>query len=157
MEKISDNESWSQDKGEEAIEEVNALSTKMDDLLHWLDQRAKYKEDERAIEAISKSKSSPTVRKVPHQPNWRQHQDSQGMNSGNFTKQPSLREIIMQQSKINLDINTRLANNDKTLEDINVKMDSFSSGINDQLEYNKRIEAKIAQLAAALPVATNPK
>jgi len=34
MEKISDNQSWSQDKGEEAIEEVNALSTKMDDLLH---------------------------------------------------------------------------------------------------------------------------
>jgi len=43
MEKISDNQSWSQDKGEEVVEEVNALSTKMDDLLHWLDQRAKYK------------------------------------------------------------------------------------------------------------------
>jgi len=62
------------------------------------------------------------------------------MNSGNFTKQPSLREIIMQQSKINLDIKARLANNDKTLEDINVKMDSFSSAINDQLEYNKNLE-----------------
>ena len=36
-------------------------------------------------------------------------------------------------------------------------MDSFSSAINDQLEYNKKIEAKIAQLAAALPVATNPE
>jgi len=45
MEKISNNQSKSQDKGEEAIEAVNALSTKMDDLLHWLDQRAKYKED----------------------------------------------------------------------------------------------------------------
>jgi hypothetical protein len=33
VEKISDNQSWSQDEGE-AIEEVNALSTKMDDLLH---------------------------------------------------------------------------------------------------------------------------
>jgi len=69
MEKISDNQSLSQDKDEEAIEEVNALSTKMDDLLHWLDQRAKYKEDQRVIEAISKS--SPAVRKVPHQPNLR--------------------------------------------------------------------------------------
>jgi len=78
MEKISDNQSWSQDKGEE-IEEANALSTKMDDLLHWLDQRAKYKEDQRVIEAISKYKSSLAVRKFPHQPNWRQHQDSQGM------------------------------------------------------------------------------
>jgi len=78
------------------------------------------------------------------------------MNSGNFTKQPSLREIIMQQSKINLDIKARLANNDKTLEDINVNMDSFTSAINDQLEYNKKIEGKIAQLAALLPIATNP-
>ena len=76
MEKISDNQSWSQDKGEEANEEVNALSTKMDDLLHWLDQRAKYKEDQMAIEAISKSNSSRAVRKIPHQPTCRQHQDA---------------------------------------------------------------------------------
>ena len=65
-EKISDNQSWSQDNGEEAIEEVNALPTKMDDLLHWLDQRAKYKEDQRVIEAISRPNSNPTIRKVPH-------------------------------------------------------------------------------------------
>jgi len=91
-----------------------------------------------------KQYSSPTIRKVPHQPNWRQHQNSQGINSGNFTKQPSLRELVMQQSQINQDIKSRLAIYDKTLEDINVKMDSFSSAINDQLEYNKKIEAKIA-------------
>jgi len=63
----------------------------------------------------------------------------------------------MQQSNINLDIKARLANNDKTLEDINVKMDSFSFAINDQLEYNKKIEARIAELVVALPVATNPE
>jgi len=34
MDKISNNQSWSQDKGEETIEEENVLSTKMDDLLH---------------------------------------------------------------------------------------------------------------------------
>jgi hypothetical protein len=57
MEKIADNQSWSQDntqyclQSEEAAEEVNALSTKMDALLSWLDQRAKYKEHQRAIEA----------------------------------------------------------------------------------------------------------
>jgi hypothetical protein len=49
MEKIADNQSWSQDntqhchQSEEIPEEVNALSTKMDNLLSWLDQRAKYK------------------------------------------------------------------------------------------------------------------
>ena len=34
-------------------------------------------------------------------------------------------------------------------------MDSFSSAIKDQLSYNKKIESQIAQLAAALPFATN--
>jgi predicted component of type VI protein secretion system len=52
MDKIADNQSWSQDKtqrhqSEEVPEEVNALSTKMDDLLSWLAKRAKYKEDQR--------------------------------------------------------------------------------------------------------------
>jgi len=79
------------------------------------------------------------------------------MTLGNSTKQPSLRELVMLQSKINLDIKARLANNDKTLEDINIKMDSFSSTINEQLEYNKKIEARIAELVVALRVATNPE
>ena len=34
-------------------------------------------------------------------------------------------------------------------------MDSFSSAIQDQLDYNKKIESQLAQLAAALPFATN--
>jgi hypothetical protein len=36
-------------------------------------------------------------------------------------------------------------------------MKNFSSAINDQLNYNKKLEAKIAQLAVALPIATNPE
>jgi hypothetical protein len=40
----------------------------MDDLLSWLAKRAKYKEDQRAIEAAYKN-SSLAVRKIPHQPN----------------------------------------------------------------------------------------
>jgi len=34
-------------------------------------------------------------------------------------------------------------------------MDSFSSAMKDQLSYNKKIESQLAQLAAALPIATN--
>ena len=34
-------------------------------------------------------------------------------------------------------------------------MDSFSSAIQDQLSYNKKIESQLAQLAIALPIATN--
>jgi hypothetical protein len=79
------------------------------------------------------------------------------MNSGNFTRQPSLRELIMQQFDINSNIKTRLDVNDRTLEGIIDKMDSFSSALSDQLDFNKKIEARIAQLAIALPVATNPE
>jgi hypothetical protein len=68
MEKIADNQSWSQDntqhchQSKETIEEVNTLSTKMDDLLNWLDQRAKYKEDQRAIEASYKQNTNSAVK-----------------------------------------------------------------------------------------------
>ena len=49
----------------------------------------------------------------------------------------------------------KLLFNDKVLENINPKMDSFSSAIKDQLSYNKKIESQIAQLVAALSFATN--
>ena len=60
LNKISENQSLFQDKAqqchqtEEILEKVNALSTKMKNLLHWIDQRAKFKEDQRAIETAYK-------------------------------------------------------------------------------------------------------
>jgi len=36
-------------------------------------------------------------------------------------------------------------------------MDNFSTAINDQLGYNKKLETKIAQLSIVLPIATNPE
>jgi hypothetical protein len=49
----------------------------------------------------------------------------------------------------------KLVSNDKILEKINAKLDDFSYVLKNQLEHNKKIETKLAQLAAALPVATN--
>jgi ubiquinone biosynthesis protein COQ9 len=66
-----------------------------------------------------------------------------------------LRDLILEQTKINDNISKKLASNDKVLENINTKMESFSSAIKDQLSYNKKIESQITQLAAALPFATN--
>ena len=63
--------------------------------------------------------------------------------------------LILEQAKINENISKKVAFNDKVLENINTKMDSFSSAIKDQLSYNKKIESQLAQLAAALPFATN--
>jgi hypothetical protein len=55
-----------------------------------------------------------------------------------------LRELILEQAKINDNIDKKLAANDKILQNINIKMDSFSFAIKDQLSYNKKIEPQIA-------------
>ena len=93
---------------------------------------------------------------------WKQQQRStyQGKYLGNYynssnPKQPYLRELILEQARINENISKKLAFNDKVLENINTKMDNVSSTIQDQLNYNKKIESQLAQLAAALPFATN--
>jgi hypothetical protein len=79
------------------------------------------------------------------------------MNPGNSTKQPTLRELVMQQTRINEDINKRLAVNDNIFKDIYGKLEIFSSVVEKQHKFNKKIEDKLAQLAVALPIATNPE
>ena len=48
-------------------------------------------------------------------------------------------------------LSRKLASNDKILENINNRMDSFCSAIKNQHSFNKMIESQIAQLAAAVP------
>ena len=57
---------------------------------------------------------------------WNQQQRStyQGKYPGNYyntPKQPSLRDLILEQARINEDISKKLAFNDKVLESINTK------------------------------------
>jgi hypothetical protein len=66
-----------------------------------------------------------------------------------------LRDLILEQARINDNISKRLAFNDKVLQNINSKMDRFSSAVKVQLSFNKKIESQLAQLASALPFATN--
>jgi hypothetical protein len=54
-----------------------------------------------------------------------------------------LRDLVRQQIKMNSEIKVKLATNDRILEDINDKMDSFFVAIEDQLKFNKKIEEKI--------------
>ena len=51
----------------------------------------------------------------------------------------------------------KLASNDKILENINNRMDSFSSAIKNQHSFNKMIESQIAQLAVAVPLTEKGK
>ena len=72
------------------------------------------------------------------------------MCSTKATKEPTLRKLIAEQDKISNTLMEKLTANDKVLEDINLKMKDFSCAMEDQLEFNKRMEAKMSQLAIAL-------
>jgi len=47
--------------------------------------------------------------------------------------------------------------NDKTLESLNVKIETLSSTLKSQLSFNKMIETQLAQIAASLPAVENGK
>jgi hypothetical protein len=48
-------------------------------------------------------------------------------------------------------ISKKITSNDKILENISTRMDSFASTIKNQHSFNKMIESQIAQLIAAVP------
>ena len=141
-----------------------ALSTKMDALLNWLEQQDNYKIDHQAIQDAFNAQNmcgeylgvdfpeyqedanivinnfAPQQQKQGwnHQQQWSNYQGKYLGNYSSNPKQPSLRDLIIEQARINENISKMLAFNDKVLENINTKMDSFSSTIKDKLNYNKR-------------------
>jgi len=48
-------------------------------------------------------------------------------------------------------INKKLHAHNKMLENINAKLDEFSSALKNQLSFNKMIEPQLAQIAATIP------
>ena len=95
-----------------------------------------FKEDQRAIETTYKYQPTSS------QPN------SKGMNSGNTSKQLSLKEIIDQQTKTNDEVKQRLDTNELSLKDIYNKMDFLLTAFDEQNTLNKRVELKLIKLAA---------
>jgi hypothetical protein len=80
----------------------------------------------------------------------------QGNNSfNNNNNYPPLRELVSNQGKLMDNLSKKLASNDKILENINNRMDNFSTAIKNQISFNKMIESQLNQIAAAVP-ATNP-
>ena len=64
---------------------------------------------------------------------------------------------MLGQAKINENINKKLLANDKTLESLNVKIETLSSTLKNQLSFNKIIETQLAQIAASLPAIESGK
>ena len=79
-------------------------------------------------------------------------QGNSNFNSNYNSNQPSFRDLVLHQVKINENITKKLMYNDKMLENINSKIESLSSTVKNQLSFNKTIETQISQIAAAIPV-----
>ena len=75
-------------------------------------------------------------------------------NSNSFNpNQPTLRDLVYGQAKINESLQKKLAAIDKSMETIHAKMDGFSTTVKNQLSFNKMIETQLAQVVAAMPPA----
>ena len=72
--------------------------------------------------------------------------NNQGNNSYTF-----LKDLVYGQSRMTDNINKKLHAHDKMLENINARLDEFSSVLKNQLSFNKMIETRLAQTAAAIP------
>jgi hypothetical protein len=78
----------------------------------------------------------------------RQH----GGNGQNFNRnEPSLRDIIRDQVRINDEVGKKIHDTDKLLENINAKMDSFTITTQNHLSFNKMLEIQIQQISIAFP------
>jgi hypothetical protein len=76
----------------------------------------------------------------------------QGGMGQNFNRsEPSLKDIVRDQVRINSKVGKKLLANDRILESIDSKMDNFTVAVQNQLNFNKVLEMQIAQLATALP------
>ena len=62
-----------------------------------------------------------------------------------------MRDLVNGQLKINENLFKKFAANDKILEGIKTNVDTLSTALQNQQSFNKNLESKLAQLAAALP------
>jgi hypothetical protein len=69
----------------------------------------------------------------------------QGGMGQNFNRsEPSLKDIVDDQLKINLEVGKKLLATNRILESINSKMNNFTMVVQNQLNFNKVLETRIA-------------
>ena len=65
--------------------------------------------------------------------------------------QPTLKDLVYGQKKINDKISKKFLANDKIIESMAAQLEGFNSVIKNQLSFNKMIESQVAQLASSCP------
>jgi hypothetical protein len=78
-------------------------------------------------------------------------------NSNYNSNQPSFKELVLGQAKINKNITKKLMSNDKMLKNINSQIEGLTSTVKNQLSFNKMVETQLAQIATTIPVDCNGK
>ena len=187
IEKMVSNQGWSDDRlqtrsrGVHPVKEVDMLSAKVDLLIKRLDEHNanggvhaldSHMTCEECGNTGHMGKDCPHTHEEAfymnnnngYRPNggqgYNQNRPSyQGGNnfSGFNNNQPSLKDLVYGQAKINESINKKLAANDKVLENITAQIEGFSSAFKNQLSFNKMIETQVAQLAALIPGSNSGK
>ena len=71
--------------------------------------------------------------------------------------QPSFKDLVLGQVKINENLTRKLMSNDKMLENINSHIEGLTSAVKNQMSFNKMVETQLAQIAAAIPIDSNGK
>ena len=78
-------------------------------------------------------------------------------NSNFSSNQPSLKDHIFGHAKINESLNNKLAANDKTLESINVRLETLYYALKNQLSFNEMIETQLDQIVVVVPAVESRK
>jgi len=83
---------------------------------------------------------------------WNQQPRQGNYQGNNFNNNlPPLRELVTSQSKLLEQMTRKLTSNDKTLENIHTRMDTFASAIKKKYSFNKMLESQLAQLDIVVP------
>jgi hypothetical protein len=167
-------------RGMHTVKEMDMLAAKLDLLLKKIEKLPRDEAPTQALQALDARITCEVCGNTGHSGNDcpETHEDIMYMNNNNRFRpqgcqgwnqsrpyyqggngnsslfnpnQPSLRDLVLGQAKINESLQKKLAANEKSLETIQVKMDGISSAIRNQLSFNKMLETQLAQLAAAVP------
>jgi uncharacterized coiled-coil protein SlyX len=84
-------------------------------------------------------------------PNFPFNNQNGGNYSNTLNNQPSIKDLVFGQARINESLNKKLAANEKVLENLNSTIESFTTAMKNQLSFNKMIQTQLTQLAASLP------
>ena len=98
-----------------------------------------------------------------HQPGnngWNNQSRPQGNSNckSNYnSNQPSFKDLVLGQAKINESLTKKFSTNDKILKNTNSQIEGLTSAVKNQLNFNKMVETQLAKIATTIPISNDGK